>query len=124
MNFELLHSLLDYAYSLVAQFQVHGSPALSADTVLHHGSPVLGTDTVPRSGVTAAFPNLAGATSPFSTAASAPAPHPTLAGGTVTVSGTSHLFPLPPRSGIETAATASGVVPSVVRTVTTLTTSM
>lgn len=102
----------------------HGSPALGSDTVPYHGILALGTDTAPHSGVTAAFPNLAGATSPFPTAASAPAPHPTLAGGTVTVTGTSHLFPLPPRSGIETAATASGVLPSVVRTATTLTTSM
>jgi hypothetical protein len=79
---------------------------------------------VPHSGVTAPFPNLAGGKSPFPTAATAPAPHPALAAGTVTVTGTSHLFPLPPRSGIETMATASGVVPSVVRTATTLTTSM
>jgi hypothetical protein len=85
---------------------------------------VFGVDTLPHSGVTAPFPNLAGATSPFPTPGIAPAPQPTNAGVSVTVTGTSHLFPLPPRSGIETTATASGVMPSVVRTATTLATSM
>lgn len=96
-------------------FQVSGSPALGIDPVQHAG---LNDGRI--SGVTAPLPNLAGATSPFAT----PTPHPALAGGTVTVTGTSHLFPLPPRSGIETMAAASGVVPSVVRTATTLATSM
>ncbi|KAK7793272.1 hypothetical protein R5R35_006771 [Gryllus longicercus] len=49
-------------------------------------------------------------------------PHPASIGGTPTI-GASHLFTLPPRSGIETMATASGVVPSVGRTATTLATS-
>lgn len=89
-----------------------------------HVGPVFGVDTVPQPTVPASLPNLAGAVSPFPTPTSAPAPHPALAGGTVTVTGTSHLFPMPPRSGIETTATASGVVPSVVRTATTLATSM
>lgn len=89
-----------------------------------HVGPAFGVDTVPHPTVTAALPNLAGAVSPFPTPTSAPAPHPALAGGSVTVTGTSHLFPMPPRSGIETMATASGVVPSVVRTATTLATSM
>lgn len=97
-------------------------PVIAAQEMVR-GSPVFGVDTVPHSGVTAPFPNLAGATSPFPTPGSGPAPHPALAGGSVTVTGTSHLFPLPPRSGIETMATASGVVPSVVRTATTLATS-
>ncbi|XP_067013362.1 Golgi reassembly-stacking protein 2 isoform X2 [Anabrus simplex] len=53
------------------------------------------------------------------------APHPATLGGTTTMGHTtSHLFPMPPRSGIETAATASGVVPSVARTATTLATSV
>jgi len=86
--------------------------------------PVFGADTMPHPTVTTSLPNLAGAMSPFPTPTSAPAPHPALAGGSVTVTGTSHLFPMPPRSGIETMATASGVVPSVVRTATTLATSM
>ncbi|KAJ9599802.1 hypothetical protein L9F63_026351 [Diploptera punctata] len=47
-------------------------------------------------------------------------PHPAQVGGSTTVGGTGHLFPLPPRSGIETAATASGVMPSVVKTANTL----
>ncbi|PSN44501.1 hypothetical protein C0J52_09066 [Blattella germanica] len=98
------------------------------------------------------FPNLAGATSPFpNPAAMSPPhpshppvmphpatmpilpphsagippypPHPATVGGSTTVASTSHLFPLPVRSGVETAATASGVVPSVVRTANTLATS-
>lgn len=89
-----------------------------------HVGPVFGVDTMPHPTVTASLPNLAGAVSPFPTPTSAPAPHSALASGSVTVTGTSHLFPLPPRSGIETMATASGVVPSVVRTATTLATSM
>jgi len=97
-------------------------PIIAAQEMVHVG-PVFGADTVPHPTVTAALPNLAGAVSPFPTPTSAPAPHPALAGGSVTVTGTSHLFPLPPRSGIETMATASGVVPSVIRTATTLTTS-
>lgn len=86
--------------------------------------PVFGVGTVPHPTVTASLPNLTGAVSPLSTLTSTPSPHPALAGGSVTVTGTSHLFPMPPRSGIETMATASGVVPSVVRTATTLATSM
>ena len=52
-----------------------------------------------------------------------PGPHPALVGGTTTVGGTGHLFPLPPRSGVETAATASGVMPSVMKSANTLATS-
>jgi len=97
-------------------------PIIAAQEMVHVG-PVFGVDTVPHPTVTPSLPNLAGAVSPFPTPTSAPAPHPALAGGSVTVTGTSHLFPMPPRSGIETMATASGVVPSVVRTATTLATS-
>nr|CAD7568713.1 unnamed protein product [Timema californicum] len=46
--------------------------------------------------------------------------HPAMAGGTTT---TAHLFPLPSRSGTETAATASGVMPSMASSATTLATS-
>lgn len=105
---------------LIAEVPQH--PVIAAQEMVR-GNPVSSVDTLPHSGVAAPFPNLAGATSPFPTPGNAPAPHPALAGGSVTVTGTSHLFPLPPRSGIETMATASGVVPSVVRTATTLATS-
>lgn len=97
-------------------------PITAAQETVRVG-PVFGVDTAPHPTVTASLPNLAGAVSPFPTPTSTAASHPALAGGSVTVTGTSHLFPLPPRSGIETMATASGVVPSVVRTATTLATS-
>lgn len=97
-------------------------PIIAAQEMVHVG-PVFGVDTVPHPTVTTSLPNLAGAVPPFPTPTGAPAPHPALAGGSVTVTGTSHFFPMPPRSGIETMATASGVVPSVVRTATTLATS-
>nr|CAD7460461.1 unnamed protein product [Timema tahoe] len=45
--------------------------------------------------------------------------HPAMAGGTTT---TAHLFPLPSRSGTETTATASGVMPSMASSATTLAT--
>lgn len=61
----------------------------------------------------------------ISSASPSSIPHPATLGGSTTLGHTtSHLFPLPPRSGIETMATASGVVPSVARTATTLATSI
>ncbi|KAJ4437048.1 hypothetical protein ANN_17182 [Periplaneta americana] len=108
---------------ITPQQTMGGVPTFSMGGISHPGL----SDGV-MAGVPAPFPNLAGATSPFPTPTSAPVPpptlHPAFAGATTTVAGTSHLFPLPPRSGIETMATASGVVPSVVRTATTLATSM